>query len=90
MLKQKIDQRGVPGGARRVQRGDPQGIARGLVRVGAGIEQQGRNVAVAEEGGEAEAGETVAGVLLRELAIGGEEFGYTGGGAQRSGFEEVG
>jgi hypothetical protein len=53
MLEQHACHRGVPGGARRVQRGDVQGIARGLVRIGAGIQQQARSVAVAEEGGQA-------------------------------------
>src|SRR5260370_1236116 len=79
----------MAGGGGRMQRGDAQGIARGAFRGGPGIEQQQGDVAVAEETGETEGCEAVAGVLLGELAIGRQKFGNAGGGAERAGFEEV-
>ena len=47
-LQQKGGQRTVSGGDGGMQRGDAQGVARGAFRVGAGVEQQQRDIAVAE------------------------------------------
>src|ERR1019366_7903013 len=53
------------------------------------VQQQASSVAVAEEGGQAERGEAVGGVLLHELAVDGQKLDDSGVGAQRAGFEEV-
>src|ERR1019366_10351454 len=53
------------------------------------VQQQASSVAVAEEGGQAERGEAVGGVLLHQLAVRGKKLDDAGVGAQRAGFEEV-
>ncbi len=73
-----------------MQRGYRQGIARSQVGVGAGVQEQAREVGVGEEAGEAQAGEAVAGMAVGESRVESDELGGARRVAERAGFEEVG